>query len=257
MLEYNMSFASRLQRVYFNRVYNPLYDLTTRKLYRYQELQKRCLAMLDWRDGDAVLLVGLGTGNELIPIFERNRRISLTGVDYSSTALDRARKKADFYGNDINLLIMDARTLEFSSNSFDKVVCMHVMDFITEKEKVTAEIIRVLKPGGQFVITYPSSADNLGLGSGLISDEVKASRAAGRSRLRAMAHAAKYIACGLVYLPLYFRPRQRGYTEKELNDLFTAIQSEYCIEAEPVYQDWIACGKKPLVRKLRRIGNVQ
>jgi ubiquinone/menaquinone biosynthesis C-methylase UbiE len=245
MLEYNMSFAGRMQQYYFNRVYNPLYDLTTRKLYRYQELQQRCLAKLDLRDGDTVLLVGLGTGNELVAITEQNRSIFLTGIDYSSTALDRARRKARSRGKDITLLMMDARTLNFSNDSFDKVVCIHVMDFVPEKDIVTAEIIRVLKPGGQFVITYPSSADNLGLGGGLISDEIKTSRAAGRSRLRAVAHVAKYIVGGLVYLPLYWRPRQRGYTEKELSDLLTAQKSDYRIEAEPVYHDWIAYGNKP------------
>ena len=48
---------------------------------------------------------------------------------------------------------MDARSLEFPDASFDTVAAMHVLSVVPEPERVMAEIARVLRPGGQVVIT--------------------------------------------------------------------------------------------------------
>ena len=132
-----MSFTEKLIRVYFNFVYNPVYDFTTARLNRYRRLQRTCVGKLEFRDNDAVLCVGLGTGNEIFYILQMNRNVNIVGVDYSNTALQKAYKKASGLGKEIEVLTMDARRLEFAAESFDKVLCLHVMDFVEDNRDVT------------------------------------------------------------------------------------------------------------------------
>jgi len=140
-----MNFTRKLMRAYFTYAYNPVYDVTIARLNRYRKLQKSCVGKLELEDHDRVLCVGLGTGNEIFHILEMNRNVSIVGVDYSNTALQKAYEKASRLGKEVELIIMDARCLEFATGSFDKVLCIHVMDFVEENEKVTDEILRVLK----------------------------------------------------------------------------------------------------------------
>ena len=76
-------------KAYFNFIYNPLYDFTTAQFAAYQTLQTRCIDKLEFDDGDKILCVGVGTGNEVIHILKRNNNVSVTGVDYSDTALQK------------------------------------------------------------------------------------------------------------------------------------------------------------------------
>ena len=142
-----MSLAEKLKQAYFNSVYNPVYDFTTGQLHRYYKLQKTCIDKFKFKDNDSVLCVGVGTGNEVLHILQANRNVSVIGVDYSETALHRAYAKALQLGKEIKVLNMDARYLEFSPGTFDKVLCIHVMDFLQDSRQVTNEIFRVLREG--------------------------------------------------------------------------------------------------------------
>jgi ubiquinone/menaquinone biosynthesis C-methylase UbiE len=174
-----MSIAEKLLQAYFNIAYNPVYDFITARFHRYRELQHRCISKLDFKDNDKVLCVGIGTGNEISHVMEMNGKVNIVGIDYSKAALRRAYNKALRLGKKIEALIMDARNLEFAAGSFDKVICLHVMDFIEDSGKVTNEIFRVLKDGGQFVMTYPSGREDPGLGGGLIRDNIRCAISAG------------------------------------------------------------------------------
>jgi len=63
-----MTFAGKLTRVYFDVVYNRVYDFTTGRLNRYRRLQRMCVGKLGLKNHDKVLCVGLGTGNEVLHI---------------------------------------------------------------------------------------------------------------------------------------------------------------------------------------------
>ena len=239
-----MSFGRKLMQTYFNIAYNKVYDFTTARLNCYRKLQERCVGKLELKDNDKVLCVGIGTGNEVFHILEMSRNVSITGVDYSSTALRKAYKKALSLGKEIALLLMDARKLVFAAGSFDKVLCLHVMDFIEENTEVTSEIIRVLKTGGQFVITYPSDKEGPKLGFKLLKDSVSYSINSS-SRFRSFLTLAAQIAAGTVYLPLLFRPKKRSYSRHELQTMITELTTgEFQIEEDAVYQDFIVYGTK-------------
>jgi ubiquinone/menaquinone biosynthesis C-methylase UbiE len=240
-----MNTTRKLTKAYFNYAYNPVYDFATGRLSRYHHLQKRCVGKLNLKDKDRVLCVGVGTGNEILHIFRRNRNVRIVGIDYSHSALNRASRKVPARGKEIQLLLMDARRLDFTDRSFDKVLCIHVMDFAQENETVTGEILRVLKPGGQFVITYPSAKEGPRLGINLLSDSARHSINSSKHRARAALESLSQMLMGIVYLPLLFRPKRKAYSRSGLKTMLTrATVGDFRIEEDTVYQDFIVYGKK-------------
>ncbi len=240
-----MSIAEKLLQAYFNIAYNPVYDFITARFHRYRELQHRCISKLDFKDNDKVLCVGIGTGNEISHVMEMNGKVNIIGIDYSKAALRRAYNKALRLGKEIEALIMDARNLEFAAGSFDKVICLHVMDFIEDSGKVTNEIFRVLKDGGQFVMTYPSGREDPGLGGGLIRDNIRCAISVGKHPARAFIESIGPMLASIVYLPLLLRQKQRAYCRNELEDMIAqSTVADIRIEEDPVYRDFIVYGRK-------------
>lgn len=237
--------ARKLMQAYFDLAYNRIYDVTTGKLNCYQELQRRSVGKLEFQDDDRVLCVGVGTGNEILHILEMNRNVKIVGVDYSNTALQKAHNKAARLGKEIELWNMDARCLKFATGSFDKVLCLHVMDFIEQGREISGEIVRVLKHGGQFAITYPSDREGLGLGINLLKDSVCHNINSGEHPFRAVLELLAQMLVGIVYLPLLFRPKRKCYSRGDLEALFSGlITGSLHVEEYPVYQDFIVYGEK-------------
>jgi len=240
-----MGFTRKLMQAYFNYAYNPVYDFTTGRLICYHRLQERCVGKLDFKDNDRVLCVGVGTGNELYHILRRNGNVSIVGIDYSHAALQRAYTKALAQGKETELLIMDARLLQFPAASFDKVLCIHLMDFVEDNEKVTGEILRVLNHGGHFVITYPSRKEGPRLGLNLLKEGMRRDIDQGKARIRILFESIARVVAGTAYLPLLFRPQRKSYSYSELRAMITQLTTAALqIEEDPVYQDFIVYGEK-------------
>ena len=240
-----MSFTSKLMQAYFNYAYNPVYDFTTARLNRYRKLQERCVGKLELEDNDRVLCVGLGTGNEIFHILEMNRNVDIVGIDYSYAALQKAHQKALSLGKKIENFVMDAHNLEFVAGSFDKVLCIHVMDFVKENEKVADEILRVLKDGGRFVITYPSDKEGPRLGVNLLMDAFRNNMSSPKHSVLAILELLARMLVSFVYLPLLFRLNRKSYSRGELKRLIRQSNSVGLqIEEDPIYQDFIVYGRK-------------
>lgn len=181
--------------------------------------------------------------SEILHIFRNNRNVSIVGIDYSHTALQKARRKA--VGREIALLIMDARHLQFPEGSFEKILCLHLMDFVQDRVGVTSEILRVLKVGGRFVITYPSDKEGPRLGISLLRDNVRHSINSGKHCVKALSVSLAQMLPGIVYLPLLCRPKQKSYSRGELEAMLTqSTTGEFQIEEDAVYKDFIVYGEK-------------
>jgi SAM-dependent methyltransferase len=74
----------------------------------------------------------------------------VTALDYSEAMLEtcRAKKEQDPNGARVTLLEGSIFELPFEDDSFDRVLCVHVLMHLPEHEQGLAEIVRVLKPGG-------------------------------------------------------------------------------------------------------------
>jgi len=94
----------------------------------------------------------LGCGNgRLIELFQ-DKEIEYFGVDNSEELIKIAKEKYP----DKNFQTADALNLPFSGNFFDKVFSIAVLHQIPSKElrlQFLKEVKRVLKPGGQLILT--------------------------------------------------------------------------------------------------------
>jgi len=96
-----------------------------------------------------VLEVAIGTGRNL-PYYPQG--IRLTGVDFSPTMLQLARRQADRLGRTVDLRLGDAQALQLPDASFDTVVCTFSLCAIPDEPQALAEMRRVLRPGGRLLL---------------------------------------------------------------------------------------------------------
>lgn len=69
----------------------------------------------------------------------------VVNIDIESKYFCKTRKNYQVQG--------DLRKLCFADNSFNKVMCISVLEHILEPEKIIPELWRVLKPGGRLIVT--------------------------------------------------------------------------------------------------------
>ncbi len=108
------------------------------------------LKLADIQGDEQVLDLGCGTGN--YSMFMAERGLKVTGMDISEHMLEKARKKSERKGLDINFVEGDIQNLPFPDNSFDLIVSVTVFEFIPEPSAAAREAWRVLKPGGRLII---------------------------------------------------------------------------------------------------------
>lgn len=110
------------------------------------------------RIGGRVLEVGIGTGISL-PSYSRATR--LTGIDISAPMLAKAQERVRTLGlrNVEGLEVMDAEKLTFADDAFDVVVAQYVVTAVPNPEAALDEFLRVLRPGGEIVITTRIGAE--------------------------------------------------------------------------------------------------
>jgi phosphatidylethanolamine/phosphatidyl-N-methylethanolamine N-methyltransferase len=102
------------------------------------------------KSGDHILEVGVGTGINT-PLYPRDCHV--TGIDFSSQMLDKARERVRQKGlRHVRLLEMDATHLKFADDSFDIVYAPYLVSVVPDPVEVAREMRRVCKPGGKIVI---------------------------------------------------------------------------------------------------------
>jgi phosphatidylethanolamine/phosphatidyl-N-methylethanolamine N-methyltransferase len=98
---------------------------------------------------ERVLEVGVGTGINL-SLYPRD--CAITGIDFSSSMLEKARERtARKELQNIRLLQMDAADLKFNDNSFDIVYAPYLISVVPDPLKVAREMRRVCRPGGRII----------------------------------------------------------------------------------------------------------
>ena len=108
---------------------------------------------LDLRRGMHLLDVGCGLGGAS-RYFAQEHGCRVTGIDLTEDYIHAARMLSGRVGLDgvVSYEQAGALSLPFAEGSFDGAYMLHVGMNIADKEKVFAEVRRVLKPGGVFGI---------------------------------------------------------------------------------------------------------
>ena len=108
---------------------------------------------------DFVLDVGSGTGSIAFALAEIEPSLRITGVDPSSAYVRHAQSRTS--GDRVRFLVDDAQTLHFADNSFDKSLCLLVMNFVPDPARAVREMMRVTRPGGIVVAAVWDYGDGM------------------------------------------------------------------------------------------------
>lgn len=139
-----------------------LYDPVMRVTMREATFKSRLIAQAGIRPGHHVLDVGCGTATLTIEIKQAEPQAEVIGLDGDPDVLRRAARKAADAGVAITLDEGFSDQLPYADASFDRVVTsllLHHLDRAT-KHRTLAEILRVLRPGGQLhVADWGRAAD--------------------------------------------------------------------------------------------------
>ncbi len=147
----------------------PRYDLVNHVITLGQDSRWRRLAAAACLEGDParVLDLGCGTGDLSINIARQAAgEIEISGLDYSLPMLELAKRKAARagIGDRVSFIHGEVTRLPFPDGHFDAVGISFAFRNLTYRNPVGrthfAEVHRVLKPGGRYVIVESSQPQN-------------------------------------------------------------------------------------------------
>jgi SAM-dependent methyltransferase len=151
------------------------------------ELERRFLAVIERlvRPGARLLDAGCGSGR-LFTYDLRARAGFIVGVDLTSDV-----------GRNPNIdapLRASLAALPFASETFDLVICKHVLEHLDEPESAFRELARVLRPQGRLLILTPNRLHYVPLLASLLPPSFQRLVASGRGLAPGEVHPALYRA---------------------------------------------------------------
>jgi len=142
--------VTAVDNAFVDNVYDKLakvYDLTFGPALHPGRLQ--AIDRMSIQAGERVLEVGVGTG---INLSLYPREADVTGIDFSSSMLEKARERAARPdAAPVRLLQMDAAAIRFADDSYDIVYAPYLISVVPDPVKVAQEMRRVCRPGGRII----------------------------------------------------------------------------------------------------------
>ncbi len=103
---------------------------------------------VDWQ---AARVLDLGCAGGFMAEALATRGADVTGIDPAAEAIAAAKHHAAIMGHAITYDTGVGEALPYDDASFDVVVCVDVLEHVSDLPRVLAEIARVLRPGGVFL----------------------------------------------------------------------------------------------------------
>jgi ubiquinone/menaquinone biosynthesis C-methylase UbiE len=94
--------------------------------------------------------IGCGTGSLSLLLAEQGWRV--TGVDFSPAMIKQAEAKAAAAGHRITFSVMDAAFPDLPPQSYDAIICRHLLWMLPEPTQVLERWLRLLRPGGRLIL---------------------------------------------------------------------------------------------------------
>src|SRR3984893_5709450 len=127
----------------------------------YQDRQMAVLEYIDAADvpaGGAVLEIGCGAGHLTMQLADRGLRVD--AIDASAAMVDTTSARADAHGvrDRVSVKVADVHQLPYDSGHVGLVLAVGVIPWLHSPAAAVAEMARVLRPGGQLVLTADNAA---------------------------------------------------------------------------------------------------
>ncbi|MGH8764514.1 MAG: class I SAM-dependent methyltransferase [Burkholderiales bacterium] len=125
-------------------------DYDSKWSFYVESTTRETLARLHMQSADRVLDIGCGTGELLSKLAAKYPMAVLAGMDPVAEMLTIAKGKLS---ENVDLRLGWADALPWQDDSFDVVVSCNMFHYITHPVAAILEMDRVLRPGGQIIIT--------------------------------------------------------------------------------------------------------
>jgi len=127
--------------------------------FLFQQMLHLTLEEMNPGPGELILDVGCGKAIDGIRLSAKGAKV--VGLEPSRVMIARAREFLSESNSQIVLAQGIGEDLPFKSHSFGKVMCKGALDHFLSPSKTMEEIARVLKPGGEMIISI-ANFDSLG-----------------------------------------------------------------------------------------------
>ena len=107
------------------------------------------------KKGDTVIDLGSGAGNDcFVARHETGQEGKVIGIDFTPIMIQKARNNAEKLGyNNVEFREGDIDAMPVNDSVAEVMVSNCVLNLVPNKDKVIAEMYRVLKPGGHFSVS--------------------------------------------------------------------------------------------------------
>lgn len=120
------------------------------------------LDVLHAETGDRILDLASGTGEPALTLARQHPGINIVGVDAAAGMVRAAQNKVEREGlANIRFQTMSGERLEFTDESFDKVLCRFGIMLFVDPQQGINEMARVLKKGGRYAFAVWSTPETM------------------------------------------------------------------------------------------------
>ena len=107
-----------------------------------------------------MLDAGCGPGRHVFGFMDQFPDITCVGVDLDSNSLQEGKTNLTLFSSISNkestFLQGSVYNLPFSDNAFETIICSEVLEHVADVDATLKELTRLLKPGGNLLISVPS-----------------------------------------------------------------------------------------------------
>lgn len=162
----NAQYSSAARFEVFTAIYDPVVAFTCReKTFKRALIEQSGLAR-----GQRVVDIGCGTCTLTLMILEAYPGLDITGLDADERVLSIAAKKAARRGVELALDLGLSFEMPYADDCMDRVVSSYLFHHLTpeNKRRTLAEVLRILKPGGELHVADWGKPPNFLLRAGFL-----------------------------------------------------------------------------------------